>query len=196
MLDLSTFETKYTAVTVRQQLRTVATIVNGQIALTGGRIPTQNTDRIQMVSLTNAVDSSARLPMTLDTHCISRVNSTTLALIAGYTGSGNTAQTWFIHGINADENSWRTVPGPPLKIARRIHSCGTFEYQNEVYVIVLGGCKCPNTDTVEILNVKDTNWFYGNGILHTGLLRGTFVKQSFSLSRRDMSLSANQHQGF
>ena len=162
LLDLCTFETKYTAVTVTKQVRALGTIVNGQIALTGGRRPTQNTDLIQMVSLTHSVDSGARLPETLDTHCISHVNSTTLALIAGYTGSGNTAQTWFIHGIDGNENSWRTVPGPNLNIARRIHSCGTFEYQSEVYVIVLGGCRCPYTKTVEILNTKDTNWFYGN----------------------------------
>ena len=52
--------------------------------------------------------------------------------------------------------------GPDLKKARRFHSCGTFEYQSEIYIIVVGGYVVGgDTKTTELLNTKDTYWFYG-----------------------------------
>ena len=51
-----------------------------------------------------------------------------------------------------------------MKKAREFHSCDTFEYQSEIYIVVVGGFGgLASTDikTTEILNTKDTNWFYG-----------------------------------
>ena len=168
-----TFETKYATAAISYQQRAFGTILNGEIALTGGRSSgNKMLDDIQMVSLTDAIFSDKRLPRTLDSHCILHVNSTTLGLIGGSISSAgtNTPETWFVH-INAEDNSWRAVTGPDLIKHRRMHACGTFEYQSEVYMVAVGGC-CWElnevSNTMEILNIKDTKWFAGK-------LHGTFV---------------------
>ena len=48
--------------------------------------------------------------------------------------------------------------GPNLKKAIRFHSCATFEYQSDTYIITVGGL---STKTTQILNTKHTEWFYG-----------------------------------
>ena len=51
-----------------------------------------------------------------------------------------------------------------MKKAREFHSCDTFEYQSDIYIIVVGGFRripYEELKTTEILNIKDTNWFNG-----------------------------------
>ena len=45
-----------------------------------------------------------------------------------------------------------------MKKAIRFHSCATFEYQSDTYIITVGGL---STKTTQILNTKHTEWFYG-----------------------------------
>ena len=123
VLNLSTLTTKYSVDTLdHSQTRARAVMLNGQIALTGGRIdnsPSQLTDQVQLVSLTESSIADQGLPGgKVDSHCILRINATTLITIAGWNRI-RLPKTWFMH-INANGNSWTPVSGKPcLKITSK-----------------------------------------------------------------------------
>ena len=111
LLNLFTLTTKYSDATVdHSQTRSRAVMLNGQIALTGGRTgDNQITDQVQLVSLTESSIADQVLPGIVDSHCIVRINATTLAVIAGNDGK-NIPYTWFLH-VNTIDNSWTTTSG-------------------------------------------------------------------------------------
>ena len=90
------------------------------IWLTGG-IPRHTS---QMTSLTENKPGPAvaNLPVAVNAHCMVNVNTTTIAIIAGYTGSSNTNKMWYFH---FKDKQW--VEGPNLKFGRRWAGCGTFD---------------------------------------------------------------------
>ena len=112
LLNLSTLKTTFSDATVSKVARTSSVMLKGQIASTGGRIDnshSQITDQVQMVSLTESSINDQGLPEKVDSHCILRINATTLISIGGYNGY-STYKTWFMH-INANGNSWTSVSG-------------------------------------------------------------------------------------
>ena len=112
LLNLSTLKTTFSDATVSKVARTNSVMLNGQIASTGGRIDnshSQITDQVQFVSLTESSIADQVLPGIVDSHCIVRINATTLAVIAGNDGK-NVPYTWFLH-VNTIDNSWTTTSG-------------------------------------------------------------------------------------
>ena len=162
LLNTQSFETEDSGVTVELQERSKGLTIEYEgeqvIWLTGGR-DGSNLRTSQMTSLTENKPGPAvaNLPVALDAHCMVNVNTTTVAIIAGYDGSSNSNKMWYFHF-----NVGQWVEGPNLKFGRRWAGCGTFDSGEDTYIIAVGGTGSGNDEkSVEILNTRGNNWFDG-----------------------------------
>ena len=66
----------------------------------------------------------------------------------------NSKKMWYYH---VQDNQW--VEGPDLKEGRRWAGCGTFNYGDSTYILVVGGTGAGKS--VEMLNIRGNAWFDG-----------------------------------
>ena len=117
----------------------------------------------QITSLTeNKIGAGPELPLGINAHCMLRLNSTTVAVIAGFEVSPwkNSNKMWYYH---VQDDQW--VEGPSLRVGRRWAGCGTFENEDSTYILALGGTDAEAGKSVEILNTRGNAWVDGTRII-------------------------------
>ena len=72
------------------------------------------------------------------------------------------------------------ISGPNLLKAVRFHTCTKIDYQGDTYIIAVAGFDHTHKDTktTQILNTKDTTWFYGKTIFLINLILSTAKNKS------------------
>ena len=72
------------------------------------------------------------------------------------------------------------ISGPNLLNAVRFHTCTKIDYKGDTYIIAVAGFDHTNKDTktTQILNTKDTTWFYGKTIFLINLILSTAKNKS------------------
>ena len=117
----------------------------------------------QITSLTeNKVAAGPELPLAINAHCMLRLNSTTIAVLAGFASSpwGNNRRMWYYH---VQDDQW--VEGPSMRVGRRWAGCGTFKYGDSTYILVVGGTEAEDGKSVEVLNTRGNAWVDGKNII-------------------------------
>ena len=107
----------------------------------------------------NKVGAGPEIPIGINAHCMLRLNSTTVAVLAGYY-NGNNKRMWYYH---VQDDQW--VEGPSARVGRRWAGCGTFEYGDSTYILVVGGTGAEAGKSVEILNIRGNAWVDGKKII-------------------------------
>ena len=156
-LNIDTLEVEETGVSVQYQQRAVGLTIEyeGQqvIWLTG------TSRSSQITSLTeNKVGARPELPIHINAHCMLRLNSSTVAVLAGMDINPwvNNKRMWYYH---VQDDQW--VDGPSLRVGRRWAGCGTFKYEDSTYILVVGGTAAEGGKSVEVLNVRGNAWVDG-----------------------------------
>ena len=137
--------------------------ISEELWITGGR----NVDKEEDLSSTEIVSpfegTSRRgieLPVTVNSHCMVKYNSTHVFLIGGYQNGGTSKKTWI---FNPTKN-YEYVEGPELNEERYWHSCGKFFSKDEgkEFIIVAGGVNGNGPiDSVELFGTDhSTDGFY------------------------------------
>ena len=122
----------------------------------------------QITSLTeNKVAAGPEIPLPINAHCMVRLNSTTVAVLAGYYSSNN-KRMWYYH---VQDDQW--VEGPSMRVGRRWAGCGTFKHGGTTYILVVGGTDAEDGKSVEMLNTKGNAWVDGK---NTIFLRNSLTK--------------------
>ena len=70
------------------------------------------------------------------------------------------------------------ISGPNLLKAVRFHTCNKINYKGDTYIIAVAGLSNKDTKTTQILNTKDTTWFYGKTIFLINLILSTAKNKS------------------
>ena len=162
LLNTQSFETEDSGVTVELQKGSKGLTIEYEgeqvIWLTGGKDGSWlRTSQMTSLMENKPGPAVANLPVALNVHCMVNVNTTTVAIIAGYTGTSNSNKMWYFHFM---DDQW--VEGPNLRFPRRFSGCGTFDSGEDTYIIAVGGVGSGNGGkSVEILNIKGNNWFDG-----------------------------------
>ena len=110
----------------------------------------------QITSLTeNKVAAGPELPLRINAHCMVRLNSTTVAVLAGMdivknengvkAPNRNNKRMWYYH---VQDDQW--VEGPSMRVGRRWAGCGTFNYGGSTYILVVGGTEAEDGKSVEV----------------------------------------------
>ena len=113
----------------------------------------------QITSLTeNKVAAGPEIPLPINAHCMVRLNSTTVAVLAGMDLSPwiNNKRMWYYH---VQDDQW--VDGPSMRVGRRWAGCGTFKYGDSTYILVVGGTDAEDGKSVEMLNTRGNAWVDG-----------------------------------
>ena len=113
----------------------------------------------QITSLTeNKVAAGPEIPLAINAHCMVRLNSTTVAVLAGMDLSPwiNNKRMWYYH---VQDDQW--VDGPSMRVGRRWAGCGTFKYGDSTYILVVGGTDAEDGKSVEMLNTRGNAWVDG-----------------------------------
>ena len=158
-LNIDTLEIEQTGVTTQYQQRAVGLTIEHEgkqvIWLTG------TSRSSQITSLTeNKVGAGPEIPIAINAHCMLRLNSTTVAVLAGFEPSPwkNNNRMWYYH---VQDDQW--VEGPSLRVGRRWAGCGTFMYEDSTYILVVGGTDAGKT--VEMLNIRGNAWVDGKKVI-------------------------------
>ena len=125
----------------------------------------------QITSLTeNKVAAGPELPLRINAHCMVRLNSTTVAVLAGMdivknengvkAPNRNNKRMWYYH---VQDDQW--VEGPSMRVGRRWAGCGTFNYGGSTYILVVGGTEAEDGKSVEVLNTRGNAWVDGKNII-------------------------------
>ena len=117
----------------------------------------------QITSLTeNKVAVGPEIPLPINAHCMVRLNSTTVAVLAGMDISPwiNNKRMWYYH---VQDDQW--VDGPSMRVGRRWAGCGTFKYGGSTYILVVGGTDAEDGKSVEMLNTRGNAWVDGKNII-------------------------------
>ena len=126
--------------------------------ITGGRNATDATDLFddsELVS-TEGTTQGPKLPYPLRSHCLVKINMTTVLLLGGSNGTAYPRETWFYH------TSGTKSKGPMMLNGRVRFGCQTVLHEEEKFVLVVGGYIAGNyIDTVEILDLKNNEWKNG-----------------------------------
>ena len=125
----------------------------------------------QITSLTeNKVAAGPEIPLAINAHCMVRLNSTTVAVLAGMdlvkyendvpAPNRNNKRMWYYH---VQDDQW--VEGPSMRVGRRWAGCGTFNYGGSTYILVVGGTEAEDGKSVEVLNTRGNAWVDGKNII-------------------------------
>ncbi len=95
---------------------------NSTVFISGGQISGSNSNNSELLLSSGWTKSVPQIPLQLFGHCLVKINSTTVMLIAGSQSSGLSNLTYL---LNVVSNVW--VPGPSVQFARYgkifIHIC-------------------------------------------------------------------------
>ena len=123
----------------------------------------------QLISYTRGLQNGPELPDKIVNHCAVALNSTTVMVIGGQSGTITSLQDssktfWY----NFELGHW--IEGPELSIARGRHACTVFETEDELRIYVVGGVNSQyhDLDSVEIAvldqdNILTMNWNWIEG---------------------------------
>ena len=156
-VNIDTLEIEQTGVTTQYQQRAVGLTIEHEgkqvIWLTG------TSRSSQITSLTeNKVGARPELPIHINAHCMLRLNTSTVAVLAGMDINPwvNNKRMWYYH---VQDDQW--VDGPSLRVGRRWAGCGTFKCEDSTYILVVGGTAAEGGKSVEVLNVRGNAWVDG-----------------------------------
>jgi len=110
----------------------------------------------EIVSLLEGTSRSGiELPVTVNSHCMVKYNSTHVYLIGGYQNGRISKKTW----IFDPTKNYEYFEGPELNEERYWHSCGKFYNQGKEFIIVAGGVNGYGTgiDSVELFGTDHSN---------------------------------------
>jgi hypothetical protein len=139
-----------------------AQLQNGKLLVTGGRDAYGSyLNSAEMLTEEGWESNIPSLPVTIYSHWMVTVNSTTVMVIGGsQNGPGYSGKTFY---FTFGEESW--TEGPELKNKRRWHSCGKIrrnKESQEMSIIVAGGyVDSSYLSSVEILHEGSNEWQTG-----------------------------------
>ncbi len=139
-----------------------AHLKDGKLLLTGGFNETgSNLNNAEMFTEEGWESNIPSLPLTIQSHCMVTVNSTTVMVIGGrQNGNYISGKTFY---FTFGEESW--TEGPELKNKRSHHSCGKIrrnKESQEMSIIVAGGYDgSAYLSSVEILDEGSNEWQTG-----------------------------------
>ena len=129
----------------------------------------ENKDTTEIVTKTGSEPGPPPPVFNTKKHCVVRINSTTIFSIGG-TGPLQQAKTWFCHmKFDQPPQNWTWIEGPQLQSGRLEHACITWNIQDKIVVVVVGGygrfdgITTPLKST-EFLEMDSNQWVYGPDI--------------------------------
>jgi hypothetical protein len=146
----------------------VAQLQDGKLLVSGGLIGSELLNSLEMLTEEGWENDAPFLPVSIASHCMVQINSTTVMIIGGSQNNQDyTANTFY---LNIKEHKW--TEGPKLANVRTAHSCGRIRKDSnsqEISIIVAGGvagwsdnAASPNvTTSVEILDKGSNVWRKG-----------------------------------
>ena len=119
-----------------------AQLQDGRLLVTGGYNDYQpsSLNSAEMLTEKGWENNIPSLQVTIFSHCIVAVNSTTVMVIGGMQNQQLTGKTFF---FTLGEQNW--TEGPELNFMRQHHSCGRIRRDKdsqEMSIIVAGGYSC------------------------------------------------------
>jgi hypothetical protein len=137
-----------------------AQLKDGKLLVTGGIDVSTSLNSAEMLTVEGWESNIPSLPVTINSHCMVTVNSTTVMVIGGYQNGQNSGKTFY---FTFGDESW--TEGPELKKKRRYHSCGKIrrnKESQEMSIIVAGGYDgSSRLSSVEILDEGANEWQTG-----------------------------------
>jgi hypothetical protein len=138
-----------------------AQLQDGKLLVTGGFDESDSLNSAEMLTEEGWESNIPSLQVTIITHCMVTVNSTTVMAIGGQQNDTISGKTFY---FTFGEESW--TEGPELKNKRGFHSCGRIrrnkESQEMSIVVVAGNLESSLTlASVEILHEGSNEWQTG-----------------------------------
>ncbi len=140
-----------------------AQLQDGKLLVTGGE-DGSDLNSAEMLTEEGWKSNMPSLPVTIYSHCMVTVNSTTVMVIGGIQNGQDSGKTFY---FTFGEESW--TEGPELKNKRFDHSCGKIrrnKESQEMSIIVAGGYDGSSIlSSVEILDEGSNEWQTGPEML-------------------------------
>ena len=144
-----------------------AQLQDSKLFVSGGIIGSDSLNSTEELTEEGWRKNTPFLPVSIASHCMVQINSTTVMIIGGSQNQEYKANTFY---LNIKEQTWSE--GPKLANARAAHSCGRIRKDSnsqEISIIVAGGIVggsdntgFPNiTTSVEILDKGSNEWRKG-----------------------------------
>jgi hypothetical protein len=138
-----------------------AQLQDGKLLVTGGWDESvSDLNSAEMLTEEGWDSNIPSLPVTIRSHCMVTVNSTTVMVIGGRQNGQYSGKTFY---FTFGEECW--TEGPELKNKRLYHSCGKIrrnKESQEMSIIVAGGYDYPSyLSSVEILDEGSNEWQTG-----------------------------------
>ncbi len=136
-----------------------AQLQDGKLLVTGGYNESTVLSSAEMLTEEGWKSNIPSIPVTIYSHCMVTVNSTTVMVIGGSQNYQFSAKTFY---FTFGEESW--TEGPEMKFQRNSHSCGTIKRNKEsqeMSIIVSGGYDGSSLSSVEILDEGSNEWHTG-----------------------------------
>jgi hypothetical protein len=139
-----------------------AQLQDGKLLVTGGWDESgSHLNSAEMLTEEGWENNIPSLPVTIHSHCMVTVNSTTVMAIGGRQNDQRSGKTFY---FTFGEESW--TEGPALKNKRDDHSCGKVrrnKNSQEMSIIVASGGNDSSTlSSVEILDEDSNEWQTGS----------------------------------
>ncbi len=148
-----------------------AQLQDGKLLVTGGVDGSgSHLNSAEMLTEEGWESNIPSIPVSIRSHCMVTVNSTTVMFIGGWQNGQNSGKTFY---FTLGEKRW--TEGPELKNKREYHSCGKIrrnKESQEMSIIVAGGSDdSSHLSSVEILDEGSSKWQTGPelpfGIYHS-----------------------------
>ena len=129
--------------------------------VTGGRTNNGLSKTTEFITLDRVIPGP-NLPEEICCHCLTRINSTVIAMTGGSSGPDRySPKTYFFH-----EDSQHWTRGPDMKESRYRHGCSIINNAGKQYLIVAGGYNGERLNSTEFLEIGTlgtgtANWVKG-----------------------------------
>ena len=135
------------------------------IWITGGLgIDNQTLDRTEYVHVSQTENSlGLNFPSAIYGHCFIRIADKTFFLSGGFDGVDTIENKTYILSLE-EGGRWQFTPGLEMSMNRYFHACGSFTFNNELILAVVGGATytstTSNSNSSEFLSYdsEDSHW--------------------------------------
>ena len=120
---------------LEKRYRASCVILNNKTAWVVGGILAKSSTSTELLSINEGAIKGPDLPFEIWGHCMIKYDENSIYIIGGQQNKSVSNKTW----IADSSNGFKIREGPTLNVHRRGHSCGKFEKNGEIVLIVAGG---------------------------------------------------------